>query len=150
MNKNTHLIAGAAVGIYLSSQLELTPIQSLLCLSFSAIGSLLPDLDTPTSYLGRRILLISYPLSKAFGHRTITHSLLFWTILFIAYPSFFKSINQGIICFATYGGVLSHILLDFISPIGVPLFYPISNKRFHLLPRTRRKLNKRKRKRLPI
>lgn len=150
MNKNAHIIAGVTVGIYLSSQLELTPMQSFLCVTSSVIGSLLPDLDTPNSYLGRRMLLISYPLSKLFGHRTITHSFLLWTILFIAYPSFFQGNTHGIICFGTYGGVLSHLLLDLISPIGIPLFYPISKYRFHLLPKPKKKPAKRKRKRLPI
>ena len=41
-----------------------------------AVGSLLPDIDTQHSGLGRLIKPLSGRLERTFGHRTITHSLL--------------------------------------------------------------------------
>lgn len=140
MSKYPHIITGIAVGTILSSKLTLNPINSLLCVSCCVLGSLLPDIDTPNSYIGRRFKLISYPIYKSFGHRTITHSLLLWTLLLIFSPMFHQGLTYGVFCISLYGGVFSHIILDLVSPIGVPVLYPVSHKRVHLIP----KISKRK------
>ena len=41
-----------------------------------ALGSLLPDLDTAHSGLGRWAKPVSRQLERRFGHRTLTHSLI--------------------------------------------------------------------------
>ncbi len=38
-----------------------------------AIASLGPDVDLPTSKVGRLFFWLSVPLERRFGHRTITH-----------------------------------------------------------------------------
>lgn len=140
MSKTPHIIAGIAVGLLLISKLELSPIRSLLCITTTTVGALLPDIDHPSSYIGRRLKLISYLLYKSFGHRTITHSLLLWTLLLIFSPIFHQGLTYGVFCISLYGGVVSHIILDLVSPIGVPVLYPVSHKRVHLIP----KISKRK------
>lgn len=139
MNKQIHIATGLTLGIVLSSKLqpalELSSLQYLLCISTTTIGSILPDIDTPYSYLGRRLKLISIPIYKIFGHRTITHSLLLWTILLLASPVFNRGLNYGIFCISLYGGVVLHLVLDTISTVGVCLLYPVCDIRFHLLPR---------------
>ena len=100
----------------------------------AAIGGLMPDLDHPKSALGRRIPLISYPLSQLFGHRGFTHSLLMVVILLAVLvfgttsPSFdgLRWMVMPLII-----GYLSHILGDALTPSGVPLFYP--NKKTYSL-----------------
>lgn len=46
-----------------------------------------------------------------------------------------ESLNFG--CFyliiGIFIGMISHILLDFFNPMGVPLLLPISNRKFHIL-----------------
>lgn len=86
------------------------------------LGSLLPDIDHPQAYLGRRIRVISVPIYKLFGHRGITHSFLFMGLIGIAsavwwakYPLFFGGL---------FIGILSHLLGDMSTPSGIPLFYP--------------------------
>lgn len=155
MNKSSHIVAGVTTGILLSNKLELTSLQSLLCVSTSTLGSLLPDIDTPYSYIGNKLKLISIPIYKIFHHRTITHSLLMWTILLFISPTIHQGLSYGIICISLYGGVVSHLILDTISHIGVPLLYPVCNYKVHLIPRLRKR-NRRKytmknkqRKRLP-
>lgn len=72
--------------------------------SWVVIGSILPDLD----YL------------VGFEHRTIMHSLLFCTTGFIVYKFFGK--HNGL---AYTIGLLSHLSLDLITPMGVQLLYPL-------------------------
>ena len=40
------------------------------------LGSLLPDLDSSKSTLGRVLPFVSLPIEQRWGHRTLTHSLL--------------------------------------------------------------------------
>jgi inner membrane protein len=52
-------------------------------------ASLLPDIDLPTSKLGRVLFWLSTRLEKRFGHRTITHSAIAITALaLLASPLF--------------------------------------------------------------
>lgn len=108
----------------------------------AAVGGLLPDLDHPESALGRRIPVISVPLSALVGHRGMTHSLLAVTVLLIALVAVTTAsalpFNSGTLSVLPGGafnnfsqlvpaliiGYLSHILGDSMTPSGVPLFWP--------------------------
>lgn len=139
MNKNIHALAGFTLGVSiayrLQSALDLSPLQYTLCVAATTLGALLPDIDTPYSYLGRRCKLISIPIYKIFGHRTITHSLFIWTLLLLFCPIFSTGLVYGLFCICLYGGVVSHLLLDTISTTGVYLLYPVYKIKFHLIPR---------------
>jgi len=88
------------------------------------LGSLLPDIDEPNSYIGRRSFGIAYLVKRKFGHRGFTHSLLCWLIVTV-YCSIFPSLfTVGISL-----GYLFHILGDLFSVQGVPLFSPIQETR---------------------
>lgn len=75
-------------------------------------------------------------------HQTYTHTLGF--VLFVALVIFFalkviKSKNVYSITFLTFLAVFSNVILDLFNydsrePVGVMLFWPFSNKYFHLLP----------------
>ena len=88
--------------------------------------SLLPDIDTPKSIIGKPFYPISRWLYRKYGHRTITHSLLFCVILtLITYV--FEKLNgiehthySQIVFFAYFG----HLLLDMFTTTGVPILYP--------------------------
>lgn len=87
------------------------------------VGSILPDIDEPNSYIGHKLIFFS-EFFKLIGikHRTVTHSIffpLFISILGVIHPIFY---------FIAFG-VLMHILEDAITNSGVPLLYPISDKR---------------------
>ena len=104
---------------------------ALFCIS-TTIGALLPDIDTPSSLLGRFFPLISRSMAKAFKHRTLTHSLLS-ILLFIFLLSLAPHLDYGesfyrIIVLGLMVGHISHILLDLLTPQGVLLFYPLSWK----------------------
>lgn len=82
----------------------------------AGIFSALPDLDTPKSFVGRRLTLTSRLLS----HRGFTHSLV---CLFILYISITHFLNAEIALCASFGWG-SHIILDILNPTGVQLFWP--------------------------
>ena len=93
----------------------------------AALGGLLPDIDHPESVIGRRVRVLSLPISTVFGHRGITHSLLatgamvgvlWWITHNPAYEPYRWMIAP--LCI----GYLSHLLGDSMTPSGVPLFYP--------------------------
>jgi inner membrane protein len=97
-----------------------------ITVSIVSLGSLLPDIDTPTSALGRTIFPLARWIEGRWGHRTITHSfvgllgfaiiclpLLYWR------PPFYIALLIGII---------SHPLIDIANTTGVALVWP-SEKR---------------------
>lgn len=92
------------------------------------IGSLLPDIDHPHSFIGRRSFGLAKVINKAFGHRGITHSFLS-TILFGAttYALLPAQLAGGLTM-----GFLSHILGDFFSKTGVPFFAPFDNTKYKI------------------
>lgn len=93
-------------------------------------GSLLPDIDHPKSWLGRRLLPISVPLTMLVGHRGVTHSLL--AVVAMAFVlTFYGSVAGGVVTALCIGYVV-HLAGDFVTNSGIPLFWPI--KRRYRLP----------------
>ena len=99
----------------------------------AVVGSLLPDLDHPKSWLGRRLLPISIPLSMLVGHRGVTHSLLAIVAL-AAVLTMYGGVGGGIVT-ALCIGYANHLVGDFVTNSGIPLFWPI--KRRYGLPLAR-------------
>lgn len=91
--------------------------------------SLLPDVDHTRSIVGK----IFYPLAKwlsiKFGHRTITHSLLFYLITLLSVRGFellyLGHLNYTIL--VAYA-LASHLVFDMCTRQGIPLFYPFSTR----------------------
>nr|WP_254425349.1 metal-dependent hydrolase [Aeromonas dhakensis] len=79
MTAQGHLLFSVTCTL-VAHKLQLTPAladASLWQTVPAALASaLLPDLDHPKSVLGQRLPWISKPLSRLFGHRGFTHSLL--------------------------------------------------------------------------
>ena len=99
-------------------------------------GSLLPDIDEPNSYIGRRFSFIAFPL-KILGvkHRTLTHYLIF--PLFIFLISFFLEGVYKLIAVGIAFGVLMHDVGDLLTKSGIKcFFYPfLKDKTIRLLPK---------------
>lgn len=108
---------------------------------FLYLGSISPDIDHPSSHIGKNFTLISKKIYSKYGHRTITHSLfcvlylmafsclvfiilkLFFYNIYLQYKIYIFPIPIGFIL-----GYISHIILDMFSPRGVSLFYPYEKK----------------------
>jgi inner membrane protein len=95
-------------------------------LGFLVVGALLPDIDTPKSFMGRIFFFISHKIDVKFGHRTFTHSLLFGLLLFLLLyaVSFYFLPQYKHFVLPLMIGFLSHIFLDYINKQGTCLFYP--------------------------
>ena len=120
----THISFGVLLTEFILTSLGIEPNTTTLALS--GIGSLLPDIDTPKSALGR-IFPFSKIIEHKYGHRQITHSWIFIVIALVLFCPFILFLGflkyAGIII-----GVISHIMIDMANPSGVPLFYPNSSR----------------------
>lgn len=86
------------------------------------IGSLLPDIDTYKSWIGRRLWFISAPIQMVFGHRGITHSLIA-VIAMAALIYWWGHIGNHLVLALAFG-YLAHLTGDLIANSGVPLLWP--------------------------
>ncbi len=124
MQAKTHLAAGLLVGILVSIQTKLNLESSFILSVASMIGSLIPDIDHPRSTLGSKIKPISTGISKVFGHRGITHSLLMVFLLWFLMISY----HLGVVYEGIIVGYSSHLFGDWLTVFGIPLFWPLRRK----------------------
>ncbi len=119
MLARSHIVMGVALGGVLAA----TNGQHLdaQTIGLVALGALLPDIDHPGSAVGRRVRVISVPLSAIFGHRGFTHSLLALggCLAALVMGGWGQMWVQPLVI-----GYLSHLLADMLTPSGVPLFWP--------------------------
>ena len=74
MTSTSHLASSAF--FYLAATALLESSVNIEGLAVTAVGSLLPDIDTPTSSIGRPFFPLARWINQNMGHRTVTHSLL--------------------------------------------------------------------------
>lgn len=124
MEGKTHIAGGIAAGVFYLTYRE--PVDSELLLMGSCIlGSLIPDIDHTGSTISRKVPVLDNIISGVFGHRTITHSLLFmmlalWLFKWASWPPDFET---GILM-----GIASHLLLDALTEQGIQFFWPFKIK----------------------
>ncbi|WP_042346567.1 metal-dependent hydrolase [Bacillus massiliigorillae] len=125
MMYKTHIITGLAAGAGIAAtQASGSFAFTVTYAAGITLGSLLPDLDQPKSFVGQRSLGLAKIISKLFGHRGFTHSLMAWCIVTAICLLFTSNFTIGISL-----GYLFHIVGDFFSVSSVPLFKPFSNFR---------------------
>jgi inner membrane protein len=116
----THLSFALFLGLMIFRYTDL-PVNLAVFLILLLLGSLAPDIDSPTSFMGRK----TKPVSWFFKHRGPIHSFLammvFTAILLLITPNFYYAL-------AFVLGYLSHLLMDSVTPTGIPFFWP-SKKR---------------------
>jgi inner membrane protein len=122
----THMVTSLLAGTALNGLVGLNG--GIPYYAGTLIGSLLPDIDHPKSFIGQRSLGIAHIIHKLCGHRGLTHSLLFTgitaAISFLTLPS-----NWAMGLAVGYAG---HLLGDFFSVSGIPLLAPFSKKKYKL------------------
>ncbi len=105
-----------------------------LLLPLILLGSLLPDIDEPRSFIGRKFPLISRIFSISFSHRGFTHFLIF-PLIFVVVGAIFTHPLITPIFFALAYGIFLHQIGDMLTISGIPhYFFPISRKKAVLLP----------------
>lgn len=92
------------------------PFELAVLLLVFALGSLLPDIDSENSTIGKYIK----PISRAIPHRTITHTI--WVVaLLIGLSWYLGSVYLLVLAL----GYTIHITEDAFSKQGICWFYPI-------------------------
>ncbi|CAM3169714.1 metal-dependent hydrolase [Staphylococcus argensis] len=122
MTGKTHLSCGILVGAGLVSYYDTDIFTSITLVTLAALSSIFPDICHTRSKVGRKFKLLSWVIRLLFGHRTFTHSL-----SFIAFVGILLYLLQTPNYYATaiIAGMISHIILDMLTPRGVKLLYPL-------------------------
>lgn len=129
MTGKTHLLAGLVIGVMMAEPLGFPNSQAIFVIGAAALGSLLPDLDSPKSIITN----LFPPVRLLFfwtTHRGILHTAIIPSILAIAA----YLLPQYMVLWALCAGYLSHISLDAMTKGGVPFLWPVWKGNFHLLP----------------
>lgn len=116
------------------------PLGVALCTGMAVFGALLPDIDAEESAiegdLGLVGAVVNFGLKKGLKvkHRGVTHYGI--TCLLVLVASTFIGWLAGYqdVGLAFGLGYLSHALADAMTSSGVPFWWPLSKKKFHLLP----------------
>ncbi|SUK10814.1 membrane bound metal dependent hydrolase [Staphylococcus agnetis] len=122
MTGKTHSSAGLLIGAMVATHFELDVFESVTAIVIAGIASIFPDICHTKSKIGQRLKILSFIVKHLFGHRTFTHSLLFiilsyYLLTLIQTPLYYMI---SIIC-----GMLSHVILDMLTPRGVRLLFPL-------------------------
>lgn len=107
----------------------------LIFLAFVLLGSILLDIDEPGSKIGRKVPIIPHIFKAMFGHRTISHTLVFIIGLTVACYVLLLSLHISQAGFFSIGlgvGMLSHAVGDSFTPHGVPLLWPVIPKKVRM------------------
>ena len=115
------MVVGIATWLAAAPLLHLSPVDPVL-LGLAVAGSLLPDIDHPESWVGRRSRPFSSVLAATFGHRGVTHS----AVAIVALSVLLARAGHGQAwAVAVTTGYLSHLLADMLTPRGLRLAWPL-------------------------
>ena len=121
MMAKSHVIVGLAAWVAAAPVLHLSPVNPVY-LGLTICGSLLPDIDHPQSWVGRRSKPVSTVIAALLGHRGITHSAL--AVVALA-ALLVHSGSHGGEASAFAIGYLSHMAADLLTPRGLRLAWPL-------------------------
>lgn len=146
MNHVSHKIGGLCVGLAASSivngpfTVEAIPFVGIVTLT-SVIGSLLPDIDEPNSFIGQKIRPISLIIKATAGHRGAFHTpflmlVIDFLLLFLVSYLDLSAASMQTVYWAILGmsvGWLSHLFMDALTSNGICFLWPFSKKKFSLM-----------------
>ena len=116
----THLIGGLLFGLLLNSFFEFGWVFLVLFI----LGSVLPDIDSSGSKVGRKFGLVSEVIEFFFGHRGFFHSIFIGLGLGLVLWGYgYHSYGVGL-----FLGYLLHLCLDALTMHGIRFFWPFEWK----------------------
>jgi inner membrane protein len=120
----SHVVLGVAAWTWAAPHLGL-PAVDPLALGLAALGALLPDIDHPSSWVGRRARIISRPLAAMIGYRGVTHSLVavLACLVFLRWEGLRRAVIDPLIV-----GYLSHLAADLLTTRGLRLAWPSARR----------------------
>lgn len=146
MNYKTHQVGGLLVGTATAvitttlDQSQNSIYTAAVIPLASVVSSIWPDLDKAGTHASNR-----HPILHSFfgllGHRGVSHSALIPLISLVAVFLYRQVLfTNGILGYLGFSiwlglsvGYLSHLMFDIITPMGVPLFAPLSFKYYSIL-----------------
>lgn len=119
----THIAAGFLAAGVIAHHTTLRPLDMAILTAGTVLGALTPDLDQQHSTLSSMVKPVGLIISSLTGHRKLIHDpvlyLAIFGTLFWTSPSLFS-------WFLPLGaGIATHLFLDALTPMGVPILYPI-------------------------
>lgn len=125
MTGKTHIALGVLIGTSygMNAAYDISSFAGII--GTTVLFSIVPDICHAGSRLGKKIWPISSLIALIFGHRTLTHSIFF--MLLTGILLIVLNVNTIYVISAILG-VISHLLLDMLTPRGVTLFFPIDKK----------------------
>ena len=120
MMARSHVVVGLASWIAAAPALHL-PVIDPLGLAIVVLGSLLPDIDHPRSWVGQRTRPVSTAIASVLGHRGVTHSAI--AVVALTALLLHAGYARGAVAALTVG-YLSHLAADMLTPRGLRLAWP--------------------------
>ena len=121
MMAKSHVVVGVATWLAAAPLLHLPPLDPAYCV-LAIAGSLLPDVDHPQSWIGRRSRPISTVIASTLGHRGMTHSVV--AVIGLVVLLWRAGHWRGGVSAITVG-YLSHLAADMLTPRGLRLAWPL-------------------------
>ncbi len=114
-----HATAGFCLGVALSA--TASPAEAAIIIGETVLGSLAPDIDHKNSTISKKLRPVGFVASAVAGHRTLFHNAFVYAAAFATLWYFAKPTAVFLIPF--FAGIASHLLLDALNPMGVPLLF---------------------------
>lgn len=138
MTFKSHITLGVIGGLTLG---YFTPIGEIknyyqVLMPLVALGSVMPDIDEPRSFIGRKLPIISHIISLTFTHRGFTHFLICPLLISIIGGLFLDEARFYVyaLCF----GMFMHQIGDMLTKSGIPYYFFPFKGRAVLLPKALR------------
>lgn len=134
MRGPTHALAGAATASLFMTFSIPNQYPLILLSAIAGFSALFPDLDGSESTIENIKILgfkplkpVGFVVDKLFKHRGFLHSLMAVVFLAFILLGFLPALPKEIVL-AVLLGYTSHLLIDGITPLGIPLFYPLETR----------------------
>jgi inner membrane protein len=121
MMARSHVVIGLATWVAVAPLLHLSVVEPVH-VGLALVGSLLPDVDHPKSWVGQRTRPISTAIASVLGHRGVTHSAI--AVLGLSLLLLHAGYRWGGVS-ALAVGYLSHLGADMLTPQGLRLAWPL-------------------------
>lgn len=138
MTFKSHIALGIIGGLSLG---YFTPIGELnhyytAMMPLIGLGSVMPDIDEPKSFIGKKLPGISHLISFTFTHRGFTHFLICPLLIAVIAGLFLNEARFYV--YALTFGMFMHQVGDMLTKSGIPYYFFPFKGRAVLLPRALR------------
>ncbi|MCK8495855.1 metal-dependent hydrolase [Spirosoma sp. RP8] len=127
MQSFNHVAGGFAFAGIFASFADINIFDRFDTMAVVWVAAVLPDVDHTKSISGK----VLYPLSKwlqtHYGHRTVTHSIFFFSAVVVLCKGFDNLFHQAFTLPVALA-LGSHLIFDMCTKQGIPIFYPFSRR----------------------